>query len=130
METTVQADHYVSIFQLVGPAMVIVSLCAFVTLVVLLVVGLRSKAKGTGTASVVWWIRSVTLWMFVFGFVSFAAVATRDFAKIGMGGVGNPQPIFDTLSEAFSRLMLASGVALVGLTASLIVGPPKKMELR
>jgi len=130
METTVQQGSTVTLPQLVGPVMLLVSLCAVLAFIVLLVLGLRSKAKGTDSSCVAWWIRSVALWVFVFGFVSFSTVATRDFAKIGIGGLGNPRLICDTLSEAFSRLMLASGVTIVGLTVSLIVGPPKKKELR
>lgn len=130
METTIQQGSTITLPQLVGPAMLIVSLGAIIAFVVLLVLGLRSKVKGRDSYPIAWWIRSVALWVFVFGVLSFATVATRDFAKIGMGGLGNAPIIFDTLSEAFSRLMLASGVTLVGLTVSLIVGPPRKGKLR
>ena len=128
METTVQTGYSVSIFQLIGPAMLIVSICAVVAFVVLLVLGLNSKTKGSDSTAIVWWIRSIALWVFIFGFVSFSYIAARDFAKIGLGGLGASRLIFATLSDAFSRLMSASVVALVGLTASLIVGPPKKGE--
>ena len=97
METTVQQGSTVTLPQLVGPAMLIVSLCAVIAFVVLLVIGLRTKAKGRESSCVGWWIRSVALWVFVFGFLSFATIATRDFAKIGMGGLGNPQTLLSKI---------------------------------
>ncbi len=113
-----------------APLLTTISVIAIIAIIVLLVIGLRSRIKGQDFAAVSWWLRSISLWVFVYGVFSFAAVPALSFAKIGGGGVGSSMVMFHTFQEAFSRLMLASATSLTGLTAILILGPQKQKENR
>lgn len=114
--------NQIDIVQVVGWPTLIVSAIAGVIILILFVVGVRARRGGRDHGCYREWLSSLALWMFVFGVMTAAAFLSRFSFNISIsGGVTAPHLYYSAQGEALTRVELTSFVALVSLTASMIL---------
>ena len=126
METGIQAGVQVTLLQIVGPVVALVSLVALLAILTLAGLGVRARITGADVAGASWWLGTCSRFLLIFGLLSFAWYLTTAFSKIGMGAMGRPELIVDDLGEAFARLALPVSVALLGHVGIMLVGRPSR----
>ncbi len=129
METATQGGVEVTLFQIVGPVVVVVCLVALLAVLITTGFGIRARIKGADVTGASWWLGTCSRVLLIFGLLSFAWYLTTAFSKIGMGAMGRPELIVNDLAEAFARLTLPLFVALLGHVGIMLIGRPSRKVL-
>jgi len=125
-------EKTITIWQVIGMPMCVLSVVTFLVLLLLFIVGINARFRKRDAFSFSWWIMSLSVWIFVAGMTVSAGHLMDAFAKLG--DVALPPEIFNRLlAESFARIFIGSLVAFFGLSLRMLLGVPKqsgKMENR
>jgi hypothetical protein len=129
MDAASHSDVEITLWAIIGPAVVVVCLAGAVATVILTVQGTRVRRRGGDVAHCSWWLGALSRGMTLVGLLSFSAHLARAFMKIGAGAAGDPEVLMTSLGEAFARLFVCLLTAAIAHAGVMLLGPPRPSRL-
>jgi membrane protease YdiL (CAAX protease family) len=108
-----------------GPVMTLLCLGIAIACIVLFVSGVRKHARKLPDAGSPWWLRQLSVWVFLAGIASCALRWVVLLAPVYGGGMSKPEFWQDCNCEAWTRLAAGSVVSLFAWSLGMLLGRQK-----
>jgi len=113
-----------SIFRQIGVVTVVVSAGCLVLILILLIKGFRERKSNRLSQPCAEWIGTLSIWIVLYGIAASSYQVSREYTASTAAALGNVEHyvyfLYQVLGAA-DKIALTAGVALVGLTARMIL---------